>query len=101
MVGIYWVYQSVYPLLKGGVKQLGALHPKGTTIFPMIRAKGRTHDAQAAWRPSNAAVKLRLNTAVWRCMPPSVTWGQMVLGLVKKGVIISYAKMRKVYYILT
>ena len=37
-VWVILVYQ-VYPLLKGslgGVKQLGALHPKGTTIFPMI-----------------------------------------------------------------
>ena len=35
ILGIYWVY----PLLKGCnrvVKQLGALHPKGTSIFPMI-----------------------------------------------------------------
>ena len=52
--------------------------------------------AQAAWRPSNAAVRLRLNTAVWRCMPLLVTWGQMALGLVKKRVIISYTKMRSI-----
>ena len=39
IMGIYWVY----PLLKGsnrGVKQTGALHPKGTSIFPMILGLG-------------------------------------------------------------
>ena len=38
LLGISVYIYIIYPLSKGslGVKQLGALHPKGTTIFPVI-----------------------------------------------------------------
>ena len=50
--GIYWVYPPFGAIL-GCVKQLGALHPKGTTIFPMKKKEAnnclpRNHNFRCA-----------------------------------------------------
>ena len=59
IVGIYWVYIYIYisPLKgapTGGVKQLGALHPKGSTIFSMKQKK----HVQGAWDLGKSSVTI-------------------------------------------